>query len=416
MAKNTTFTRNFPTLESLEVAGKTVLLRLDLNVPMKNGRVTDDTRITRQLPTVQELLSRGAKVVILSHFGQPKGAYEPEFSLAPLVDPLAKLLNRDVRFGTDCIGPTAQRAVQTAAPGQVVLLENLRFHAGEKKNDPEFAAELAKLGDCYVNDAFSAAHRAHASVVGLPKLLPYAAGRLMQAELDHLEALFAAPERPLAAVVGGAKVSSKLAILEHLIDQVDYLLIGGAMANTFLLAQGHGVGASLHEADLKDTAANILKKAEQSGCTIVLPEDFVVTKKFAAHAPCRVVSADDIQPDEMALDIGPLSVIRMGQALAECKTVLWNGPMGAFETSPFDTATIMLARTVAGLTQAKKMHSVAGGGDTVAALSPCRIVRWFQLPFHRRGRFPGMDGRQAAAGGGGAGGVKVFIPRIAWRL
>ena len=385
---------NFPTLDTLDVKGKTVLVRLDLNVPTQGGRVTDTTRITRQLPTVQNLVERGAKVVIISHFGQPKGTYDPALSMAPLVDTLSKLLGQEVRFGVDCIGPSAEAAIHAAKPGEVVLLENLRFHKGEEKNDPEFAAALAALADCFVNDAFSCAHRAHASMVGITPRLPFAAGLMMQAELEHLEALFAAPERPLAAVVGGAKVSSKLAILEHLIDKVDMLIIGGAMANTFLLAQGHSVGASLVEPDLKETALKILAKAEKKGCRILLPQDVVVAKKFAAKVPTRVVAVDKIEADEMALDIGPLSVSSMIQAMVETRTVLWNGPMGAFETSPFDASTILLARAVAMLTEQQKLHSVAGGGDTVSALSHAGLFDGFSYLSTAGGAFlEWMEGR-----------------------
>jgi phosphoglycerate kinase len=394
MSKPIDAIRRFPTLDSLDVKGKTVLVRLDLNVPMQAGRVTDATRITRQLPTVQDLLTRGAKVVIISHFGQPKGAYDPALSLSPLVDALSKLLGQEVRFGVDCIGPSAKHAVDAAQPGDVVLLENLRFHTGETKNDPEFSKALADLADCFVNDAFSCAHRAHASMVGVSQHLPFAAGRMMQAELEHLEALFAAPERPLAAVVGGAKVSSKLAVLEHLTEKVDMLIIGGAMANTFLLAQGHSVGKSLCEPDLVETAKRILAKAANNGCRIILPQDVVATREFAAHAASRIVAVDAIAADEMALDIGPLSVAHIISALAECKTVLWNGPMGAFETAPFDASTVLVARAVALLTGQKKMHSVAGGGDTVAALSHAGLFDGFSYLSTAGGAFlEWMEGR-----------------------
>lgn len=393
-AAASSFERRFPILEELDVKDKTVLVRLDLNVPMKGGKVTDTTRIDRQLPTLQYLQAQGAKVVMISHFGQPKGQYDPALSMAPLVDTLEKMLGVPVRFGVDCIGPSARHAVEQTAMGGFVLLENLRFHAGEKANDPEFAKALASLADVYVNDAFSCAHRAHASVVGINALLPFAAGRMMQAELETLERLFATPERPIAAVVGGAKVSSKLAILDHLTTKVDYLLIGGAMANTFLYAQGHAVGKSLYEPDLKETALKILAHAKESGCEIVLPSDVVVAETFAAQAPCKVVAVDAIPEGVMALDIGPDSVARMGEVISKSKTVIWNGPMGAFETSPFDCATVQLARKVAKETYAKNLHSVAGGGDTVAALSHSGLFDGFSYLSTAGGAFlEWMEGR-----------------------
>lgn len=368
---------SFCTLDTLEVRGKTVLLRMDLNVPMEEGRVADDTRIMRQLPTLRELATAGARVVILSHFDRPKGKFVPSMSLAPLVDALADALGREVKFGVDCIGPAAKEAVSHLKDGDIILLENLRFHAEEEKNDARFAADLASLGNLYVNDAFSCSHRAHASVVGLAELLPNAAGRLMQQELETLSTLFAAPKRPLAAIVGGAKVSTKLTLLENLMEKVDVLMVGGAMANTFLHAQGFDVGTSKYEADLLDTARLILKNAAARGCDILLPLDAVVARAFAPHAPCGVTSVNKIPADAMALDIGPATVMHWAARLSACQTLVWNGPVGAFETAPFDAATVMLARHVAALTAEGKLQSVAGGGDTVAALSHAGLTGQF---------------------------------------
>lgn len=363
-------TNAFRTLDQLDVTGKKVLVRMDLNVPMDGGRVRDMTRITRQLPTIEELRDKGAKVIIISHLGRPDGKYDPALSLAALVDPLSEALGgAAVRFGLDCVGPEARSATEAMRDGEVLLLENLRFHAGEEANDAGFARALAELADVYVNDAFSCSHRAHASVVGITAHLPAAAGRLMQAELETLEGIFSKPEKPLAAVVGGAKISTKLAMLDHLIGKVDKLIIGGAMAHTFLVAQGHKVGKSLFEPDLVKTAQKILDHAAKAGCEIILPVDVVTATQFAAHAPCRVAKVAAIPPDAMALDIGPRSTAAMMQALEACRTVVWNGPLGAFETPPFDAGTVMLARAAAAQTQGKKLHSVAGGGDTVAALA-----------------------------------------------
>lgn len=365
-------TRSFPILDDLNVAGKKVLLRMDLNVPMQGGKVRDMTRILKQIPTLRELSDKGAKVIVLSHFGRPQkktGGYDPDLSLSPLVDALSEALGKPVKFGLDCVGSEAQSATRDMQNGEIVLLENLRFHKEEEKNDPLFAAQLASLGELFVNDAFSCSHRAHASVVGLAELLPNAAGRLMQAELDTLETLFNTPKRPLAAVVGGSKISTKLAILDHLIEKVDVLIIGGAMAHTFLAAQGHEVGKSLCETDLLPTAKKIMEHAQQKGCEILLPRDVVVTKTFSAHAPNHMVRASEIGAEEMALDIGLESLAAMAKAVRRCKMLIWNGPLGAFETSPFDVGTVVLARVVAAQTRAGKLHSVAGGGDTVAALA-----------------------------------------------
>lgn len=368
--------RSFPILDDLDVRGKRVLLRVDLNVPMQGGKVRDNTRILRQLPTLKELSLKGAKVIILSHLGRPKG-YDPDLSLAPLVDPLSEALEKPVGFGLDCIGSEAENAINPMQNGEVVLLENLRFHTEEEKNEPGFAAALASLGELYVNDAFSCSHRAHASVVGLAERLPVAAGRLMQAELETLEGLFTKPERPLGAVVGGSKISSKLAILDHLIERVDLLIIGGAMAHTFLAAQGYSVGASLYEPDLIPTAKEILSHAQKAGCELLLPKDVVVAKRFAMHEPNRIVPITQIAADDIALDIGVESLLEMAAAVKGCRMLLWNGPMGAFETLPFDAGTVMLARMVAAQTAAGSLHSVAGGGDTVAALAHAGLFEGF---------------------------------------
>lgn len=358
-----------PTLESLDVTGKTVLVRLDLNVPMQAGRVTDATRISRIVPTLQYLMERDAKVVILSHLGRPKG-FDPGQSLAPLVDALsAALWDRPVKFAPDCVGSAAKMAVEGASKGDVILMENLRFHAEEKANDPEFGRAMASLGDCYVNDAFSCSHRAHASIVGISPYLPSAAGRLMQEEVSALSSVLANPARPLTAIVGGSKVSTKLELLSNLLDKVDTLVIGGAMANTFLHAQGMRMGASLCEVDMADTARAILAKAASSQCRIILPVDAVVATKFKAHAPGVVCDVDAIPADAMMLDVGPRSVMALYDVISTSKTLVWNGPVGAFETSPFDATTVQLARMVAAASRAGTLHSVAGGGDTVAALA-----------------------------------------------
>ena len=358
-----------PTLESLDVTGKTVLVRLDLNVPMQAGRVMDATRITRIVPTLQYLMERHAKVVILSHLGRPKGQFDPAQSLAPLVDELSKTLwDRPVKFAPSCIGGSARRAVEGAEPGDVVLMENLRFHAQEEAGDAAFAAEIAALGDVFVNDAFSCSHRAHASIVGINAHLPSAAGRLMEEEVGALTRVLAAPERPLTAIVGGAKVSTKLELLGNLLAKVDHLIIGGAMANTFLFAQGVEVGASLCEREMADTARAILAQAKESGCQIHLPVDVVAAKRFAAHAQSVICPVGSIPADHMILDIGPQSLLALSTVIAQSKTLVWNGPVGAFETAPFDASTVQIARLVAAASRAGTLHSVAGGGDTVAAL------------------------------------------------
>ncbi len=358
-----------PTLESIDVTEKTVLVRVDLNVPMQAGRVTDATRITRVVPTLQYLMERHAKVVILSHLGRPKG-FDPALSLAPLVDALsAALWDRPVRFSPDCVGNTARLAVDGAAPGDVILMENLRFHKAEEGNDPEFARAMASLGDVYVNDAFSCSHRAHASIVGLNPHLPSVAGRLMEEEVAALTRVLAAPTRPVTAIVGGSKVSTKLDLLGNLIEKVDALVIGGAMANTFLYAQGVNVGASLCEAEMAQTAREILAKAAEKQCRIILPVDAVVSKQFKPHAASIVCDINHIPAQGMMLDVGPRSLLALQEVISQSKTLVWNGPVGAFETAPFDATTVQIARMVAAATRSGALHSVAGGGDTVAALA-----------------------------------------------
>ncbi len=367
---------SFRTLDQLSVAGQRVLVRVDLNVPMKDGVVTDATRITRGAITLAELAAKGAKVIVLSHFGRPKKGPEAEFSLRQLVAPLQDALPKaQVLFAEDCIGPKAEAAVAALQPGQVLLLENVRFHAGEEANDAAFTKALAALGDLYVNDAFSAAHRAHASTAGLAAHLPAAAGRLMQAELEALtKALGGAAKSGVVAMIGGAKVSTKLDILTHLVDKVGAMVIGGAMANTFLFAQGHSVGASLCEKDMAETARAILKRAEAAGCRLVLPVDGVVADRFAAGAPSAVVPVTAIPEGKMMLDIGPASVAEAEKAFAAAKTLVWNGPAGAFEIPPFDAGTNALAQAAARLSKAGALVSVAGGGDTVAALAHAGVA------------------------------------------
>lgn len=362
------------TLDDMELRGKRVLVRVDINVPVENGAVTDDTRIRRVVPTVLDILAAGGKPVLLAHFGRPKGRRVPEMSLQPLVPALEAAFGAPVAFCADCRGPAAEAAIGALAEGSVLLLENTRFHAGEEKNDATLAAGMAALGDIYCNDAFSAAHRAHASTTGVARLLPSCAGRLMQAELTALEAALGQPQRPLVAVVGGAKVSTKLELLGNLVEKVDHLVIGGGMANTFLAAQGIDVGKSLCEHEMTATAADILAKAEKTGCAILLPSDVVVARAFKAGAESQVVAADACPADAMILDAGPQTVARVERVLEDAKTLIWNGPMGAFEIEPFDAATNAAARRAAQLTQAGKLVSVAGGGDTVAALNQAGVA------------------------------------------
>jgi phosphoglycerate kinase len=360
---------DFKTLDDFDVKGKRVMVRADLNVPMRDGEITDFTRIDRLVPTLAELRQRGARVVVLSHFGRPKGQANPDMSLQPVAGPLAEKLGAPVSVASDCIGAPASAAVDALADGGVVLLENLRFYAGEEKNDADFAKALAVNADIYVNDAFSCAHRAHASTEALARLLPAAAGRGMEAELKALASALETPERPVAAVVGGAKVSTKLELLGNLIKKVDVLVIGGGMANTFLHARGIDVGNSLCEADLADTAREIDAAAQAAGCEIILPDDVVVAKEFKANADNQTVSANDVPADAMILDVGPDAAQALADRLESCKTLVWNGPLGAFEIPPFNAGTDAVALAAAKLTVAGKLVSVAGGGDTVAALA-----------------------------------------------
>ncbi|MEI4469852.1 phosphoglycerate kinase [Frigidibacter sp. MR17.24] len=357
------------TLDDMDLAGKTVLVRVDINVPVEGGRVTDATRIEKIVPTVKDILAKGGKPVLLAHFGRPKGAVVPEMSLRICLPALEAALGVPVKFAEDCVGAPAKTAVAALEPGEVLLLENTRFHAGEEKNDPAMAAALAALGDIYVNDAFSAAHRAHASTEGIARLRPACAGRLMEAELKALEAALGTPVRPVVAVVGGAKVSTKLDLLGNLVGKVDHLVIGGGMANTFLVAKGIEVGKSLAERDMAATANEILEKAAAAGCEIILPVDVVVAREFKAGAENETVSAEACPADAMILDAGPESVAHVAMVFGKAKTLIWNGPLGAFEIAPFDAATNAAALKAAELTKAGSLVSVAGGGDTVAALN-----------------------------------------------
>ena len=363
----------FRTLDRVDVKGKRILMRVDLNVPVENGVVTDSTRIERVAPAITEIADKGAKVILLSHFGRPKGR-DPTQSLKPVAAEVARIIKRPIKFADDCIGEPAEQAVDAMKPGEILCLENTRFHAGEEKNDPVFVAELAKLGDIWVNDAFSAAHRAHASTEGLGHKLPAYAGRTMQAELEALAKALENPQRPLVAIVGGAKISTKLDLLGNLLDKVNALIIGGAMANTFLLAQGKNVGKSLVESDLVSTALEIMDKAKAGKREIILPVDVVVAEKFEAHASSRVVDTGKVGVTDMILDIGPRSIEQVISVLARAKTLVWNGPFGAFEMEPFDNGTAEVAEAVAELTAAGKLVSVAGGGDTVAALNVAGVA------------------------------------------
>lgn len=379
---------DFKTLDDLQdVAGKRILVRVDLNVPVKDGAVSDATRIERVAPTITELAGKGAKVVLLAHFGRPKGKVVPEESLKPVATAVEKVLGRPVMFASSCIGDDAASAVASMSDGDVLLLENTRFHAGEEKNDAEFVKALAANGDAYVNDAFSAAHRAHASTEGLAHLLPAYAGRTMQAELEALEKGLGQPERPVLAVVGGAKVSTKIDLLSNLVQKVDALVIGGGMANTFLAAQGVEIGKSLCEHDLADTARQILRDAEAAGCTIVLPVDAVVAREFKAGADNETVSVSSVPADAMILDVGPESVTNVQSWFDKAKTLVWNGPLGAFEIAPFDRATVSAARYAAERTEAGKLVSVAGGGDTVAALNHAGVANQFSYVSTAGGAF-----------------------------
>jgi phosphoglycerate kinase len=377
----------FRTLDDVDVAGKRVLLRADLNVPMSDGRVTDRTRLERLAPTILELADKGARVLVTSHFGRPKGARVSEMSLAPVADELAAVLARPVAFAADCVGDAAIEASGRLADGDILVLENSRFHTGEEANDPAFSKSLASLADIYVNDAFSAAHRAHASTEGVAHHLPAYAGRLMQAELDALNRALASPERPVMAIVGGAKIATKLDLLGNLVGRVDQLVIGGGMANTFLDAMGIDVGASLCEHEMAETAREILVRAAEIGCEVILPSDAVIAPEFKAGAPSKAVPVDAVPPDQMILDVGPETVTGLAARLTEVRTLVWNGPLGAFEVPPFDAGTAALARAAAELTEAGALLSVAGGGDTVAALNHARVADRFSYVSTAGGAF-----------------------------
>ncbi len=365
---------SFKTLDDADVAGKRVLLRADLNVPVRDGKITDLTRIERLSPTIAELAGKGARVIVVSHFDRPGGKKVETMSLRPMAAALRDVLGRDVFFADECLGPVAEEAVAALKNGQVLVLENTRFHAGEEKNDPVMAKQLAGLADIYVNDAFSAAHRAHASTEGVARFLPSLAGRLMQRELEALSAALENPERPVCAIVGGSKVSTKLQLIGNLLGKVDVLVIGGAMANTFLAAQGVGVGKSLQEKDMHDTARDILAQAKAAGCEIVLPVDAVTATEFRANPPTKIVPIAEVPADSMILDVGPATVAALQARLPSLRTLVWNGPLGAFETPPFDAATVALAHAVAQATEAGQLRSVAGGGDTVSALRHAGVV------------------------------------------
>ena len=377
----------FKTLDDFELGGQRVLVRVDINVPMDGHKVTDTTRMQAIKPTVTEIVKKGGLPILLAHYGRPKGVPNHDMTLARLMDALEDVLEIPVKFAPDCVGPMADKAVDEMIPGTVLMLENTRFHAEEEKNDPAFAKALAAHGDLYCNDAFSAAHRAHASTEGVAHHLPSCAGRLMQAELEALERALSNPERPVIAVVGGAKVSTKLDLLGNLISRVDQIVIGGGMANTFLAAQGIDVGKSLCEHDLADTAREIMGKAQAGNCELVLPKDVVVAREFAAGAASDTVAADACPADAMILDAGPASVEDISARFEAAKTVVWNGPLGAFEIEPFDMATNAAARKAAELTTAGKLLSVAGGGDTVAALNGAGVADQFSYVSTAGGAF-----------------------------
>jgi phosphoglycerate kinase len=400
-------TKNFRTLDDVDVKGKRVLVRVDLNVPMDNGRVSDTTRLERIANTITEISDKGGKVILLAHFGRPKGKVDPKESLKPVATTLGYVLRRPVGFAADCIGEVAEKAIAAMKDGDILCLENTRFHAGEEKNDPAFVKDMAKLGDIWVNDAFSAAHRAHASTEGLGHVLPAYAGRTMQTELDALEKALDDPTHPVIAIVGGSKVSTKLDLLENLVAKVDALVIGGGMANTFLHAQGVNVGKSLCEKDLADTARRILAKAESTSCAIILPVDATVAFHFEANAPSHAYGLDAIPAEGMILDIGPQSVERVRAAIDDAKTLVWNGPVGAFEMAPFDRGTVQAAKHAAARTRAGQLISVAGGGDTVAALNHAGIADDFTYVSTAGGAFlewmegkplPGVEVLRTGAG------------------
>ena len=386
---------SFQTIDDLHLTGKVILLRADLNVPMKDGRVSDATRLVRLQPTLKDLQEAGAKIVILSHFGRPKGQIAAEYSLRPVATVLSDIIKKPVAFADDCIGPTAQHAVESMQNGDILVLENTRFHTGEEANDPEFSQQLASLGDIFINDAFSAAHRAHASTTALAELLPAAAGRLMQEELSALAKALEKPVKPVAALVGGSKISTKLDLLNNLITKVDILILGGGMANTFMAANGLTIGKSLCETDMLDTARDIMSKATANGCTIVLPVDVVVAAELKENAANETVPAEAVPADKMIFDIGPKSIAIIKDALAMCKTVVWNGPLGVFETPPFDKGTNEVAICVANLTKRGKVLSVAGGGDTVSALANAGVSNAISYISTAGGAFlEWMEGKQ----------------------
>ncbi len=378
----------FRTLDQAEAAGRRALVRVDFNTPMEDGRVADDTRLKAAVPTIQELRKRGARVILISHFGRPKGRPEPSMSLRPVVEPLSRLIGAPVAFAEDCVGEPARAAVDKLKDGEVLLLENLRFHAGEETNDPAFARALAELGDLYVDDAFSAAHRAHASTEGVARLLPAFAGRSMQTELEHLEKALGSPERPVMGIVGGAKVSTKLDLLGNLVGKLDWLAIGGGMANTFRFAQGYDIGASLCEKDMAPTVGDILKRAEASGCHLLLPTDVVVAETVEPNAPSRIAEIGrTLRPNDRILDVGPNSLQQILDAISESKTLVWNGPLGVFEVPPFDKGTVTAARHAAALAKAGRLTAVAGGGDTVAALNAAGVTEDFTFVSTAGGAF-----------------------------
>jgi phosphoglycerate kinase len=374
-------------IDDLDVAGKRVLVRVDFNVPMKDGKVTDTTRIDRTVPSLKELADKGAKVIVLSHLGRPKGKKNLEFTQKPVAEALSRALGKPVAFAPDCIGPQAKQVVDKLRPGEFAMLENVRFYAEEEKNDREFAKKLAELGDVLVSDAFSCSHRAHASVEALARLLPSAAGRLMQAEIEALTAALEAPKHPAAALIGGAKISTKLDVLGNLTEKVDQIIIGGAMANTFLAAQGKDVGKSLCEHEMLDNARAIMETAKKVGCEIVLPTDAVVASEFKEGSPSTTVPVDHVPADKMILDVGPDSISGLNRRLSGLKTLMWNGPLGAFEVSPFDKGTTEVAREAAKLTKEGKLMSVAGGGDTVAALAHAGVEQDFSYVSTAGGAF-----------------------------
>ncbi len=375
------------TTDTLDVKGKRVIVRADLNVPVKDGKVSDATRLERLVPGLAGLMQRGARVVVISHFGRPKGGPDPQYTLRPVADALSKLLPQPAAFAGDCVGEAAQNAVAALKPGQIAVLENLRFHAGEEKNDAEFAKQLAALGDVFVNDAFSAAHRAHASTDALARLLPAYAGPLLMEEITALRSVLDKPQRPTAAVIGGAKVSTKIPVLTNLAAKVDKLIIGGGMANTFFLAQGVNIGKSLAEPDFTKTALEIMHAAKARSCEIVLPADVVVAPKFEAGAPSKTVPALEVPSDQMILDVGPKAIAHYNDVLSRCKTLLWNGPLGAFEIDPFGEGTFQVARAAAAATKAGTLVSVAGGGDTVAALNAAGVTDQFSYVSTAGGAF-----------------------------